>query len=184
MSSVLISGATLALGKSFSASRFWDEVIANDATAFIYIGEICRYLLNQPAKPTDRAHKVRLIAGNGLRPEIWEKFTKRFGIARVCEFYAASEGTTAFINVFNVPRSAGWAAMPVAYVAYDADSGAPLRGDDGLGAASARRRARPAAQPGQPAATLRRLHRSERRAKRSWYATRFARVTVTSTPVT
>ena len=117
--------------ESFSASRFWDEVIASKATAFIYIGEICRYLLNQPEKPTDRAHKVRLIAGNGLRPEIWDEFTKRFNIARVCEFYAASEGNTAFINVFNVPRSAGWAAMPVAYVAYDADSGAPLRGDDG-----------------------------------------------------
>ena len=129
--SVINSGATLALGKSFSASRFWDEVIASRATAFIYIGEICRYLLNQPAKPTDRAHKVRLIAGNGLRPEIWEEFTARFGIPRVCEFYAASEGNTAFINVFNVPRSAGWAAIPVAYVAYDADTGAPLRGEDG-----------------------------------------------------
>ena len=114
--SVINSGGTLALGKSFSASRFWDEVIASDATAFIYIGEICRYLLNQPAKPTDRAHKVRLIAGNGLRPEIWDEFTSRFGIARVCEFYAASEGNTAFINMFNVPQSAGCTPMPAAYV--------------------------------------------------------------------
>ena len=69
LSSVINSGATLALGKSFSASKFWDEVIASRATAFIYIGEVCRYLLNQPPKPTDRAHKVRMIAGNGLRPE-------------------------------------------------------------------------------------------------------------------
>jgi fatty-acyl-CoA synthase len=129
--SVINSGATLALGKSFSASRFWDEVIASKATAFIYIGEICRYLLNQPEKPTDRAHKVRMIAGNGLRPEIWDEFTTRFNIGRVCEFYAASEGNTAFINVFNVPRSAGWAAMPVSYVAYDADTGEPQRGEDG-----------------------------------------------------
>jgi fatty-acyl-CoA synthase len=129
--SVINSGGTLALGKSFSASRFWDEVIASDATAFIYIGEVCRYLLNQPAKPTDREHKVRLIAGNGLRPEIWDEFTSRFGIARVCEFYAASEGNTAFINVFNVPRSTGWAALPLAYVEYDPDTGEPLRGEDG-----------------------------------------------------
>ena len=140
--SVINSGATLALGKSFSASKFWDEVIATQATAFIYIGEVCRYLLNQPPKPTDRAHKVRLIAGNGLRPEIWDEFTSRFGIARVCEFYAASEGNTAFINVFNVPRSAGWAALPLAYVQYDPDTGAPLRGDDG------RVQRVPAGQPG------------------------------------
>jgi fatty-acyl-CoA synthase len=129
--SVLNSGATLALGRSFSASRFWDEVIAYDATAFIYIGEICRYLLNQPPKPTDRAHKVRLIAGNGLRPEIWEDFTSRFGIARVCEFYAASEGNTAFINVFNMPRTAGVSPLPLAYVEYDPDTGAPLRDENG-----------------------------------------------------
>jgi fatty-acyl-CoA synthase len=129
--SVINSGATLALGKSFSASKFWDEVIASRATAFIYIGEICRYLLNQPAKPTDRAHKVRLIAGNGLRPEIWDEFTSRFSIARVCEFYAASEGNTGFINIFNVPRSTGFAPMPLAYVQYDPDTGAPLRGANG-----------------------------------------------------
>jgi len=67
LSSVLNSGAALALGKSFSASKFWDEVIRYDATAFIYIGEICAYLLNQPPKPTDRQHKVRVIGGNGLR---------------------------------------------------------------------------------------------------------------------
>jgi fatty-acyl-CoA synthase len=131
LSSVINSGATLALGKSFSASKFWDEVIANQATAFIYIGEVCRYLLNQPPKPTDRAHKVRVIAGNGLRPEIWDEFTKRFGIARVCEFYASSEGNTAFLNVFNVPRSTGIFPLPLAYVQYDPDTGAPLRDDNG-----------------------------------------------------
>src|ERR1700758_197882 len=131
LSSVINSGSTLALGKSFSASKFWDEVIASRATAFIYIGEICRYLLNQPPKPTDRAHEVRLIAGNGLRPEIWDEFTSRFGIARVCEFYAASEGNAAFINIFNVPKSTGISPTPLAYVEYDHDTGAPLRGEDG-----------------------------------------------------
>jgi fatty-acyl-CoA synthase len=142
LSSAINSGATLALGKSFSASRFWDEVIASRATAFIYIGEICRYLLNQPPKPTDRKHKVRLIAGNGLRPEIWDEFTTRFGIKRVCEFYASSEGNTAFINIFNVPRTTGISPLPLAYVEYDPDTGAPLRDDSG------RVHRVPAGQPG------------------------------------
>ncbi len=142
LSSVINSGSTLALGKSFSASKFWDEVIASDATAFIYIGEICRYLLNQPPKPTDRAHKVRLIAGNGLRPEIWDEFTKRFGIARVCEFYASSEGNAAFINIFNVPQTTGISPTPLAYVEYDPDTGAPLRDENG------RVRRVPAGEPG------------------------------------
>ncbi|KHO22540.1 long-chain-acyl-CoA synthetase [Mycolicibacterium setense] len=129
--SALNSGAALALGKSFSASRFWDEVIDYGATAFVYIGEICGYLLNQPPKPTDRAHKVRVIVGNGLRPAIWDEFTQRFGIPRVCEFYAASEGNTAFVNVFNVSKSTGICPSPVAFVEYDAESGEPARGADG-----------------------------------------------------
>jgi fatty-acyl-CoA synthase len=131
LSSVLNSGSTLAIGKSFSASKFWEEVIRYDATAFVYIGEICAYLLNQPEKPTDRKHHVRVIAGNGLRPTIWDEFTKRFGIARVCEFYAASEGNTAFLNVFNVDKTTGICPSPIAFVEYDDESGEPARGKDG-----------------------------------------------------
>jgi fatty-acyl-CoA synthase len=131
LSSVLNSGSTLALGKSFSASKFWDEVIHYDATAFVYIGEICAYLLNQDPKPTDRKHRVRVIAGNGLRPAIWDEFTKRFGIARVCEFYAASEGNTAFLNVFNVDKTTGICPSPIAFVEYDDETGGPARDDNG-----------------------------------------------------
>jgi fatty-acyl-CoA synthase len=131
LSSVINAGGTLALGKSFSASRFWDEVIGMEATAFIYIGEVCRYLLNQPAKATDRAHKIRVIAGNGLRPEIWDEFTRRFNIGRVAEFYAASEGNTAFINIFNIPKSTGISPTPLAYVEYDAETGEPARDENG-----------------------------------------------------
>ncbi|KAA0095291.1 long-chain-acyl-CoA synthetase [Mycolicibacterium sp. P1-18] len=131
LSSVLNSGSTIALGKSFSASKFWDEVIRHDATAFVYIGEICAYLLNQDPKPTDRKHRVRVIAGNGLRPAIWDEFTKRFGIARVCEFYAASEGNTAFLNVFNVDKTTGICPSPIAFVEYDEETGGPTRGEDG-----------------------------------------------------
>jgi fatty-acyl-CoA synthase len=131
LSAVLNSGATLALGKSFSASKFWDDVIRYDATAFVYIGEICAYLLNQPPKDTDRKHKVRVIGGNGLRPAIWDDFTERFGIDRVCEFYAASEGNTAFVNFFNLDKTTGICPTPVAFVEYDPDSGEPVRDKNG-----------------------------------------------------
>jgi fatty-acyl-CoA synthase len=131
LSAVLNSGATLALGKSFSASKFWDEVIQYDATAFVYIGEICAYLLNQPPKDTDRKNKVRVIAGNGLRPSIWDEFTERFGIDRVCEFYAASEGNTAFVNVLNLAKTTGICPTPVAFVEYDGDTGEPVRDEKG-----------------------------------------------------
>ncbi|MGV0793401.1 long-chain-acyl-CoA synthetase FadD6 [Mycolicibacterium sp. XJ1819] len=129
--STVNAGATLALGKSFSASKFWDDVIRYQATAFIYIGEICGYLLNQPPKATDRQHKVRVIIGNGLRPAIWDEFTERFGIERVCEFYAASEGNTAFVNALNIDKTTGMCPTPVAFVEYDPDTGDPVRDENG-----------------------------------------------------
>lgn len=129
--STVNAGAALALGKSFSASKFWDEVIRYKATAFIYIGEVCAYLLNQPPKDADRKHKVRVIIGNGLRPAIWDDFTKRFGIPRVCEFYGASEGNTAFVNVLNIDKSTGICPTPVAFVEYDPETGEPVRDQKG-----------------------------------------------------
>jgi fatty-acyl-CoA synthase len=131
VSGVLSAGATLALGRSFSASRFWDEVIRYDATAFLYIGEICRYLLNQPEKDTDRKHRVRVIGGNGLQPDIWDEFVTRFGIPRVFEFYGASEGNTGFVNIFNIPRTAGICPTRVAFVEYDPETGEPVRDEKG-----------------------------------------------------
>ncbi|MEN8821605.1 MAG: long-chain-acyl-CoA synthetase [Abyssibacter sp.] len=126
-SSVLAAGACLALDRKFSASRFWDRVRDNGATAFCYIGELLRYLLNQPPSGRDRDHAVRLITGNGLRPEIWADFEQRFGIERIYEFYGASESNIAFINAFGVDRTAGFTPMAFAVVDYDTDADAPVR---------------------------------------------------------
>jgi fatty-acyl-CoA synthase len=131
LSSVLAAGGTFALGRKFSASGFWDEVIREKATAFIYIGELCRYLLNQPAKPVERQHKIRLAVGNGLRPELWDEFKNRFGIDRIVEFYGASEVNIAFVNAFGVDRTAGFGPLPYAIVEYDDATGKAKRGNDG-----------------------------------------------------
>ncbi|WP_194815314.1 long-chain-acyl-CoA synthetase [Nocardia sp. XZ_19_385] len=131
LSSVLAGSATYVLGQKFSASGFWDEIIGEEATAFIYIGELCRYLLNQPAKPADRQHKVRLAVGNGLRPELWDEFKSRFGINRIVEFYGASEAPVAFINAFGVDRTAGFTVLPFTIVEYDEENGAAKRDSDG-----------------------------------------------------
>lgn len=127
------AGACLALGRKFSASGFWRDIERHRATSFSYIGELCRYLLNQPARPDDAHHGVRAIIGNGLRPDIWEAFQQRFGIAHVAEFYAASEGNLAFVNALNVPRSAGMCPLSYAIVAFDVAEERPIRdGAQGL----------------------------------------------------
>ena len=74
----LLTGATMAFRRKFSASRFMQDVRAFEATSFIYIGELCRYLLNTPEQPDDTRHRLRIAGGNGLRPDIWERFQERF----------------------------------------------------------------------------------------------------------
>lgn len=107
LGSVLVSGGTLALSRRFSVSRFWDEVTASGATAFVYIGELCRYLVSAPPHPKERAHQLRRMVGNGMRPDVWPLFQERFGVPFVHEFYGATEGNVNMTNVFAVEGSVG-----------------------------------------------------------------------------
>jgi citronellyl-CoA synthetase len=125
------TGAALAMRRKFSVSQFWDDVRSFRATSFVYIGELCRYLLNQPQKPSDRHHTVTRMTGNGLRPDIWKQFKDRFGIEQVYEFYAASEGNIAFVNLFNLDCTVGFCPAPYALVKYDVDRDEPVRDGNG-----------------------------------------------------
>lgn len=131
LSSAIGSGGALALSRGFSVSHFWEEVRAHRATGFIYIGELCRYLLNRPARPDDRDNSLRMAVGNGMRPEMWTEFSARFGVDRIVEFYGASECNIAFINMFDIDRSAGFCPYRFVVVEYDEETGEPVRGEDG-----------------------------------------------------
>lgn len=101
--SCLLAGITLCIGKRFSTSRFWEDIRDSKATAFVYVGETARYLLSAPPSPRDREHNVWIMYGNGMRPDVWEKFQKRFGIDTVAEFFNSSEGVFALLNVSRGP---------------------------------------------------------------------------------
>jgi acyl-CoA synthetase (AMP-forming)/AMP-acid ligase II len=103
----LTTGATLVLRRKFSASMFWKEVAQFECTVVQYIGELCRYLLATPVSPYDKRHNCRLAVGNGLRPDIWEKFQTRFNIKEVGEFYGATEGNVALFNLARDKRARG-----------------------------------------------------------------------------
>lgn len=136
VSASLAAGATIALRRRFSAGSFWDDVRRYDATCFQYIGEFCRYLMNQPPRDDDRDHKVRVIVGNGLRPDIWQDFQQRFGIETVREFYGATEGNTALMNLENKVGSVGRypfdAMSNAALVRYDVENDEHVRDTAGF----------------------------------------------------
>ncbi|KAF5901951.1 long-chain fatty acid transport protein 6-like, partial [Clarias magur] len=91
-------GATCVLKKKFSASQFWDDCRQYNVTIFQYIGELCRYLCNQPKAENEKNHKVHMGVGNGLRQDVWREFHSRFGEIRMCELYGSTEGNLCFMN--------------------------------------------------------------------------------------
>lgn len=139
------SGASMFLRRKFSASNFLSEVREHRTNCFVYIGELCRYLANTPAQPHDHDNPLSNIIGNGLRPDVWMGFKKRFGIRRICEFYGSSEGNVSFANLLNKDRTVGMTTSEIALVRYDADADAIVR--DGQG------RCIPV-QPGEPGLVL------------------------------
>ena len=132
MSCVFTIGGTLALARKFSASRFWDDVRKYEATVFNYVGELCRYLMNQPPKPNDADNSVKTIIGNGLRPEIWKEFKTRFGVERVGEFYGTAEGIGTFTNFLNFDCTCGYNMQTFAIVKYDSEEDVPIRDENGF----------------------------------------------------
>lgn len=117
----MFSGASMFLRRKFSASALIDEANAHSCTMLVYIGEICRYLLQTPERPSDAACSIVRAAGNGLRPDIWRAFKTRFGLERIGEFYGASESNGGFINVFNKDETIGITGSTVRLVQYSQD---------------------------------------------------------------
>ncbi len=132
----LVTGTPMALRDGFSARAFWPDVHRYGATAMLYIGELCRYLVASPEHPLERPNPIRIAAGNGLRPDVWASFQARFDIPMVREFYAATEAPGFIVNltgrvgsVGHVPlRRTGW--MPL--VRYDVERGEHLRDERGF----------------------------------------------------
>jgi len=131
-SAALAGGAAIALRRRFSASAFWSDVARYQATCFGYIGELCRYLLNQPVHPAEQGNSLRCMIGNGLRPSIWSDFKQRFGVEQITEFYASSEGNIGFTNVFNFDNTVGYTPATYAIVRYDLENDRPIRGNKGF----------------------------------------------------
>jgi citronellyl-CoA synthetase len=127
----LSSGAGMFIRRKFSASNFLSEVREHQTNCFIYIGELCRYLMNTPRSPDDHRNPLTRMMGNGLRPDVWLDFKKRFGIKRITEFYGASEGNVAFANLLNKDCTVGMTSIRHALVRYDVARDEIIRDADG-----------------------------------------------------
>uniref|UniRef100_A0A8C9VH73 Long-chain-fatty-acid--CoA ligase n=1 Tax=Scleropages formosus TaxID=113540 RepID=A0A8C9VH73_SCLFO len=113
----LIHGMTVVIRRKFSASRFWEDCIKYNCTIIQYIGEICRYLLNQPPR---------------------EEFTSRFHVPQIAEFYGATECNCSLGNFDNKVGACGFNSRilpffyPIRLVRVDEETMELVRGPDGV----------------------------------------------------
>ena len=128
---VIAGSATFALRRKYSTSSFWKDVQKFDASAIGYVGELCRYLMDAPSSPLEKGHRVTKMIGNGMRPNIWDKFKERFGIEEILELYASSEGNVGFSNVFNFDNTVGFSPTPYAVIEFDKEKNEPVLDEKG-----------------------------------------------------
>ena len=76
--------------------------------------------------------------GNGLRPDIWPRFTNRFNIPNIIEFYGSTEGNSNILNYENRVGAVGFVPilfanlLPMGLIKVDQVTGVEIRGPDGL----------------------------------------------------
>jgi fatty-acyl-CoA synthase len=138
LGAALLNGGSVVLKRRFSASHFWEEVAAEGCTMFVYIGELCRYLVNHEPSPDETRHKLRLAFGNGLRPDIWPVMKQRFRIPEILEFYGSTEGNVSLFNFDGregaIGRAPKWLRkrFNVRLVQFDVEAEKPVRGMNGF----------------------------------------------------
>lgn len=134
----VMEGVSMVSRKKFSASKYWSDCCRTNVTCGQYIGEIARYLYSTPISPLETQHKIRMMFGNGLRREIWEKFTSRFQIPLICEFYGSTEGNCSVGNISGRVGAVGFVSvifpflLPLGLIQVDEETREPLRDENGL----------------------------------------------------
>ncbi|MDV6014142.1 long-chain-fatty-acid--CoA ligase [Haloechinothrix sp. LS1_15] len=101
----LASGATIALRRKFSASRFLDDVRTYGATYANYVGTPLSYILAVPERADDADNPLRVVYGNEGAPADLAAFADRFGCS-VIDGYGSTEGGVAISRTPDTPAGA------------------------------------------------------------------------------
>ena len=137
----LVGSARLALAidtcsaTGLDPHAFWAEVRHTGASVVFYAGEMCRPLVAGPPLPAERNHPLRLLAGSGMRSDLWKRLVDRLGPIAIREFYATTEANVVLANIEGTPGSLGRplpGSAELAIAAYDFDAGELLRDAQGF----------------------------------------------------
>ncbi|CDN63854.1 Long-chain-fatty-acid--CoA ligase [Burkholderia cenocepacia H111] len=102
----MLHDAQLVVGRRFSASGFFDALVATQATVTFVLGAMVPILLGRPATASERGHRVRVALAPGVPGHFQEEFTARCGIALI-DGYGSTE-TNAVIGGVASARRPGY----------------------------------------------------------------------------
>lgn len=106
MAMILTGGCIIQLDR-FHPSSWWQTVAESGATIVHYLGVLPAILLNMPAGPHDRAHKVRFGFGAGINPKHHAAFESRFGFPLIEAWSMTEVGGAAAVIASREPRHVG-----------------------------------------------------------------------------
>ncbi len=135
--SAFTTGMDIVIRDKFSASNYFKDCAKYNCTVGVYIGECCRYILQTPETTEDKDHKMRLLIGNGMRPEVWKPFVERFNVT-IGEFYGSTEGNANLFNTVGKIGAIGYLPFllqklyPVKFVKFDRESETLIRNEQGF----------------------------------------------------
>ena len=117
----IVSGAAIALRRTFSASGFLADVRRFGATYFNYVGKPLAYILATPERDDDADNTLRRGYGNEAAEADLVRFTQRFGCA-LSDGYGQTETGASIIRVPGMPAGALGVGAPTIRV-LNADTG-------------------------------------------------------------
>jgi carnitine-CoA ligase len=122
----IYAGATLVIGRRFSASRFWDEIRAHQVTQFNALGSLLPMLLAQPRSAADRDHQVNRVFAAPAPAQVLHPFEERFGV-HIVEGYGLTETKNFIYNPLDA-RKVGSIGLPTesSIAEVHGESGEPL----------------------------------------------------------
>ena len=85
--------------QSYSKSPHLTVSLSTPSQAAQYIGELARYLYATPVSEYETKHCLRMMFGNGMRMELWQRFVDRFKVPKICEYYGSTEGNCSISNL-------------------------------------------------------------------------------------
>jgi len=107
----IIAGASVALSRKFSVSRYWSEIRSSNATGTHMLSSMVNMLWNQPVAITDAENALRFMVLTPM-PSFALKWEKRFGVRVIMSYGLSDYAMATSFNMLDPVSKLGSAGRP------------------------------------------------------------------------